>query len=346
MEGFGPGEAVVGGAVSSQAQGSTLRALPARRQSSHPLHDPRRAWPETNCYVDLWIEVLHALDLDPVAMMGFTVSTDFEGDQWTFMKPPLGDLYELYGVDVQELTIYRPMIDHVREQLGRGRLVLVEADAFHLPDTKATDYRQNHSKTTIAIEMIDDAGRRLGYFHNAIYGELEGEDYDALFTERGLEVGAKIVGLPPYTELVKVDRVIQRERAELVAMGKRILARELKRRPAENPITSFRRRFATDAEWLAERDLATFHAYAFATLRQLGACFELASEHLRYLSDDEPHVTAAKHFETISTSVKAMLFKVARMVSKRKQSFDEPLAAMEEAWAAGTQILARTYDVA
>jgi len=30
------------------------------------LHHPDRTFPETNCYVDLWIELLHALGIDPL----------------------------------------------------------------------------------------------------------------------------------------------------------------------------------------------------------------------------------------------------------------------------------------
>ena len=53
--------------------------------------DPRRerAWAETNCYVDLWVELLHALGHDPIAALPFTLAIDFEGDQWTFFKFPL-----------------------------------------------------------------------------------------------------------------------------------------------------------------------------------------------------------------------------------------------------------------
>ena len=98
--------------------------------------------------------MIHALKVDPVACFGFTLSTDFEGDQWTFFKPPLSDLHDLYGVDVQELTIWRPLLDHVREQVKRKRLVLVEIDSYHLPDLHATDYRKNHAKTTIAVESL------------------------------------------------------------------------------------------------------------------------------------------------------------------------------------------------
>lgn len=318
-----------------------LSERPSPGAWAHPLHDPARAWPETNCYVDLWIEVLHALKLDPVACFGFTLSTDFEGDQWTFFKPPFGDLYDLYGVDVQELTIWRPVLDHVREQLSRKRLVLFEADAFYLPDLKATDYRTNHAKTTIAVESLDEESSRLGYFHNAVYHELEGEDFEVLFEKGGTQIGAQTAFLPPYAEFVKLDRVVQRPRAELVDAARRIVKRELERRPRQNPLAVFRERFAVDAAWLVERDLAAFHAYAFATIRQLGAGYELAAEHLRWLSADDP---AATHFEAISTGAKALLFKVARMVNaKKKPNFDETLAGMETAWAQGMEMAAARY---
>lgn len=312
-----------------------IRVLPERPQSQHALHDPARAWPETNCYVDLWIEVLHALDLDPIACFGFTFSTDFEGDQWTFFKPSFADIWELYGVDIQELNVWRPVLDHLREQIPRKRFVLVEVDSFHLPDLVATDYRKAHAKTTIAVDSLDEENKRLGYFHNAVYHQLEGDDYVALLETPPL--------LPPYTEFAKVDRVVKRSPEELRALAKKYLARELARRPAENPVGAFRARFATDAAWLAEKDLAQFHAYAFATLRQLGACFELAATHLRWLApDDEAHVKAASHFEEISNGSKALLFKVARMVggNKKKQNFDETLATMEAAWAAGMETIA------
>lgn len=51
----------------------------AYRQSR--LHHGDSVWVEKNCYVDLWIELVHALGLDPVALMPFTVAIDFEGDQ-------------------------------------------------------------------------------------------------------------------------------------------------------------------------------------------------------------------------------------------------------------------------
>src|SRR6185503_20625642 len=131
-------------------------ALDPSTYERHQIHgDESRLWAETNCYVDIWIELLHALGHDPVAALPFTFAIDFEGDQWTFFKFPLLDLYELYGLDVQELAIWRPLVAHVEEQVSRGRPVLVELDSFYLPDTAGSAYKIAHQKSTVAITDID-----------------------------------------------------------------------------------------------------------------------------------------------------------------------------------------------
>ena len=40
----------------------------------HRLHTQERNWAETNCYVDLWIELLHAWGFEPLAAMPFTLA--------------------------------------------------------------------------------------------------------------------------------------------------------------------------------------------------------------------------------------------------------------------------------
>ena len=141
------------------------------------LHGPQRTFRETNCYVDLWIELLNARGIVSESAMGFACTVDFEGDQWTFFKPPPEDLLQLYGIDVHEMQLYRPTVAHVIEQLKAGRAMTLEADAFYLPDTAATAYRRQHVKSSIAVEGIDAAGQRLRYFHGAGYHELGGADY-------------------------------------------------------------------------------------------------------------------------------------------------------------------------
>ena len=70
------------------------------------LHAAGRDWPETNCYTDMWIEILHATGAEPAAGLGFTLTQDFEGDHFTFFKFPQEDLEALYGARVTELAIY------------------------------------------------------------------------------------------------------------------------------------------------------------------------------------------------------------------------------------------------
>ena len=69
-------------------------------------------------------------------------------------------------MSVHELVIWRPIPDHLEEQLDRSRPVLIELDSCYLPDTAGTAYRRAHVKTTAAITEIDRDRRHLRYFHN------------------------------------------------------------------------------------------------------------------------------------------------------------------------------------
>jgi hypothetical protein len=170
----------------------------------HALHDLERDWPETNCYVDLWIEFLSARGQEPLAGLGFTCLIDFEGDQFTFFKPPAQDLKLLYGADILELAIYDDVVVHCAEQVARGRMPMIELDAYYMPDTKGLTYRAEHSKTTIGINAIDGEARRVAYFHNAGYFVAEGEDFDGLFSRLPQQQG-RADALFPYCEFVKLS---------------------------------------------------------------------------------------------------------------------------------------------
>ncbi len=76
---------------------AAIHGLDPSRYTRSPLHADDRIWPEKNCYVDIWIEVLNALQLEARAILPFVLALDFEGDQWTFFKPPHGELHELYA---------------------------------------------------------------------------------------------------------------------------------------------------------------------------------------------------------------------------------------------------------
>jgi len=315
---------------------ATAFAAPARA-ARHALHDARRTWPETNCYTDLWIELLHARGCDPTAMLACTVAVDWEGDQWTFFKPATADLRALYGVDVRELTVWRGLPAHLAEHTTRGRVVLVEVDAHFLPDTAGTTYRTGHSKTTIGVDAIAPAARALTYFHNAGHFELAGDDYDGAL---GLGPHARADGLPPYAELAVLDRIVHRDPPELRAVARERLARHVACLPDHNPVGAYAAQLDRDVAWLAAGEPDVFHRYAFATLRQCGAAWELAASFLRWLGGEAGD--AAPRFDALAAAAHTLQLRLARVAYTRKPAdLSAPLAAMAAEWDAGAEVLRR-----
>jgi hypothetical protein len=320
---------------STDARRNYIAALDPATYRRHAIHGDDRVWGETNCYTDLLVELLHGLGHEPIAVLPFTLAIDFEGDQWTFFKPPHADLFDLYGIDLQELAIWRPLADHVAEQVDAGRPVLVELDAWFLPDTAGTAYRIAHTKTTVGVNEIDVARRRLGYFHNAGYFVLEGDDFSQVFQ---LDGPAHERMLPPYVEYVKWRPGFGAPKGRaLVEASLAILAKHLARVPAENPFPRFRARFRQDLGWLLGSDIARFHAYSFATLRQYGACFELAATYVHWLGEHgvDGVGEAADAFRDIAQTAKAFQFQLARSMSRKKALDLAPLDAMGGQWERG-----------
>lgn len=324
-----------------------ILSLDPATYQSHAIHGEDRLWIETNCYVDMWVELLHAFDFDPVAPLGFTLAIDFEGDQWTFFKYPLADLYQLYGLDVQELNIWLSLADHVEEQVALGRPVTVEVDSFHLPDTAGTTYRTEHGKTTIAVQEIDIEDRQLGYFHAQGYYSLVGEDFENIF-RLGSSANDPAI-LAPYTEYVKMEGAIRPSGEELVEGALALARMHLLRRPAENPIERFRPRLERDVEWLKQQSLEMFHYYSFATLRQCGACFELLETFTRWLSAGgiDGLELAADDFRQIASGAKILQFKLARVAGRQRDLDVHPiLDDMAASWEAGMDELATAISAA
>lgn len=291
-------------------------ALNADNYAAHRFHASERIWPETNCYVDVWIEVLSSLGTDPSAMLGFTLTQDFEGDQFTFFKVPLEDLESLYNIRVTELAIYGDVEKHLATQIERKRLCLVEVDGFYLPDTKGVGYQTEHGKTTIGINLLDVTKQRMEYFHNGGYFALEGEDYSGLFQHNLLPDALPFL---PYSEFAKFPDILP-SHDELRAKAKSLLSHHFARRPSTNPIKAFADVFEAQAQELMEQPFAAFHKYAFNTLRQFGANFELASSHLDWLSPQGAFQSAAKSALTLAETAKSCQFQLARAVTRKRTS--------------------------
>jgi len=322
---------------------AALRHIDATSYVPHDLHAGARAWAESNCYIDVWIEVLHALGCEPTACLPFVLGLDWEGDQFTFFKPPLEDLFEAYGVEVQELTVYRTILANAAEQLRGGNLVLTEADAFYLPDTAGTDYRSHHTKTTIGIQEIDLDARALGYFHNASYHVLRDADFVGLFR---LDAPPDPTFMPLFAERVRTRRVVRLETHALVERSVALLCKHLARRPTENPIAPFSNRFERDIEALRDEGIEAYHQYAFATVRQLGAAFELAACYLRWLAERgaQDLEASVEAFDVISLTGKSLILKAARAVGAKKTvDFVPMLHELENQWTAGVGHLAKRF---
>jgi hypothetical protein len=223
---------------------------------------------------------------------------------------------------------YRSLPEHVEEQLGLGRTVLVEADAWWLPDTAATSYRREHLKTTIAPELIDRRAQRLRYFHNAGLFELDGEDYRGVFHQ--LPRFSEDV-MDPVTELVRFGAGPRLTGEELRQAALGLLGGHWRRRPERDPFRAWGEKLAVDLPRLLAGEPEDYHAYAFVTVRMVGSAFELLADHVDWLFGDAGGQASAS-FKDIVDQTKVISFRLAR----RRQFDPEPaLDSLAGAWDTG-----------
>lgn len=311
------------------------------------LHGETSVWQESNCYMDLWIELLYGWGLDPRAALPFTVAQDFEGDHFTFFKYPQADLEQLFGVVVQESAIYDTLEAHIAEQARRGHTMLVEVDSFYLPDTRATAYRMAHVKTTIGIDAIDPAAQRLAYYHGLGRHAAQGDDYRGLL-RLAPDLAADGNILFPYVECAKRVRPALEGQALANAVAHR-MRHHLGRRPARHPIARWRAEFPAQVEAILARGDAYFHLYGFNLPRQLGANFELLQHGLNWLGEHGYPVPAAVGAAagTIASECKVLQFRLARAMARHRHdactdcldnleaAYDTALAGLVSAFGSG-----------
>lgn len=282
----------------------------------HALHRFDQNFRETNCYGDLIIKLVHDLGLVPTACLAYTLAADFEGDQWPFGKPSHHDLESLYGVRVEELSLFRSLIDQIVTQVQRSSITLLDADAYHFPDTKGIDYGSNHVKTTIAITHIDVTSKTLRYFHNATFAELKDDDFESVLKPL---ISAQNGYLPPYCEIVKLGLVNKCSEKHLKEIAFSSAQFHLKKRPSNNPIQQHVTAIESHQIAIIDGGLPAYHAYSFVALRQLGSAHQLDAHSLCWLNADDVNlVAAATAFEQISTSAKMLVLKLAHVSNSGK----------------------------
>ncbi len=311
----------------------SLLGLDPQTYHHHALHDPSRAYPETNCYADIIIELLHASGREPLAALARSVRTDFEGDQWTFFKPDPRDLERLYGIDIHEMQLYKTLSAHIADQLRSRRTIIVELDSFFLPDTHATAYRREHVKSSAVIEGIDEASQRLRYFHNGGFYELQGDDYRGVLRQ---DSEPSDTMLPPYAEIVRFDAAPVPSEAELRQCVEELLVEHFAHIPASNPFARFRSSLTSELPRLLAGDDADYHDYAFATVRMAGSSFELCASFLFWLYGEDAAAATSSLMQLVA-GCKSLSFRLAR---RRPFDFEESVAHLEVEWSSAMSAVA------
>lgn len=321
-------------AASTVKATSLLPQLDPAGYLPHPVHATDRVWSATNCYVDLWVELLHKLGADPVASLSFVFGAGFDGRQWDFVKYQPEDLRDLHGVTVGEMNVWKPFAEHVIENLEDDVLSTVEVDGYYLPDTAGTSYRTEHTKTTIVPATIDTQARTMTYFHNSGFYALDGDDYMGAMGLNRTDPSY----LPPYVERVVVDRERLAAGATVDDRDIAIAAGYARRGFAVNAVELLGQQVRRDVEWVRQAGPEQFHLWSFGTLRQAGATAELAADVATYL--DGRGCTGAgaatEHFLAVATGAKSVQFRMARAARGREVDPGEALDAMAHSWGRAT----------
>jgi len=325
-----------------------LLGVDAAHYHPYPLHMADADWRETNCATDMWIEILHSWHLDAAAGLAFTVSSDFDGEQWTMFTYPEEDLRLIYGIEVHELNVWRMLVEHVEHHLRLGHVVMIDVDAFYLPDTIRVSYHSTHQKTTIAVQMLDRDSRNIGYFHNAGYAEACGDDFDALFHLRS-HADPLALALPPFAALVRFEG-IKVDAPDLLDHVLERLSIHLARRPVDNPVSRLSKRMVEDLPDIALAGIDAYHRYAFGSCRHLGANGALAAHFVEWLLQHDPSADitqleqVAACYQTISSGAKATEFTLARAATGRIVDLQTVMAPLEHAWEQAVNILNEQYS--
>lgn len=303
------------------------------RYAPHSLHHDDRVWAQTNCYMDLWIEVLNSLGLDPVPALACAFSSRFDGTQWTFLKIKAEDIAALYGIDVAEMNVWRAPLVHIEDNLEAGMLSTVEVDGYWLPDTLGTSYRESHIKTTIVPNRVDRVAQELEYFHNSGYHLLRGDDFSGVFDlDR-----SSLPPFVPYVEQIRLAPGHAMNEGNIAEVARRnILARD-----PGNPVRELGRRVIEDSEWVRTAGMEAFHLWSFGLLRQCGASAELAGDVSEFLETAgfAGAAAAAAGFRKVAVGAKSVQFQMARAARGRTVDPRDQLDEMAVSWKASIDIV-------
>ena len=140
----------------SACSGSTRRPT-----SRTPLHAGDRTYPETNCYTDILIELLHARGDEPLAAMGSHGADGLRGRPVDVLQAARRRTSS--GCSASTSTRCSPTgrcRSRSPSSSRAGRTMIVELDSWYLPDTAATELpHASTSRRSVVAEAIDPEAR-------------------------------------------------------------------------------------------------------------------------------------------------------------------------------------------
>ncbi|MDO4255062.1 MAG: DUF1839 family protein [Kocuria sp.] len=281
----------------------------------HPLHQQDSLWSNTNCYLDVWIELLHGMGRRPEPLFAAAVAAETQVEQFEFLKIDHRDLEEVHGIRVGEYDVWTSLLEHVITQMRAGNLIIVEADAHWLPDTRGISYRIEHTKTSIVPLHVDREHQHLVYLHNEGLHELRGSDFEFVLGPRRSEG----IVPSPYVELVRMERLTEANDDAAREHTIRLLRHHTHRAGTQNPAAELMDVLRARYEWLTTAGMDGYHALCFETTRQLGVVSLLGAEAVRF-SGVEQLQPAAEAFTAVSKEAKALQFQLARVARGRQST--------------------------
>ena len=160
--------------------------------------------------------------------------------------------------------------------------MIVELDSWYLPDTESTSYRRDHVKTSVVMEAIDRSGRAAALLPQRSASTSSRARTTAVCSGSAARSPTTSCRPTPSSSASTQDARLEGE--ELRAAARELLRRHLARRPGERTRSSASATSSrASSPSLLEGDAALYHDYAFATVRMVGAAFELCASHVDWL---------------------------------------------------------------
>ena len=210
--------------------------------------------------------------------------------------------------------------------------MLVEIDAWYLPDTEGTSYRRGHLKTTVAPRRSTERASGCATSTTPDYSNCRVRTTAGAF--RMLDHFTDDV-MDPFTEVVIFDAGPRLEGDELRAAARDLLASTSPGDRRPTPSTPGRGAWSPTCRGCSPAATRTTTKYAFVTVRMVGSAFELFADHVAWTLG-EPGEEAAAEFRGIAEASKVVSFRLAR-----RRPFDIPavLAPLIDGWERGMDLL-------